>query len=132
MRQPWMMTGSDGGPGAHPRFAGAFAQKYAQYVVAEKTISLADFINSSTGRTADFFHLDRRGHLKPGWFADIVVFDPAAYRARSTYLNPGLTAEGVHMLLVNGVAEVDQGKVTGKGAGRPLRHRPTPGSCPDR
>lgn len=130
MQQPWIMTGSDGGPGGHPRMYGAFAQKYAQYVVTEKTITLAEFINSSTGRAADFFRLDRRGRLKTGWFADVVVFDPAAYRARATYLEPALTAEGVHTLLVNGVPEVDEGKMTGKGAGRPLRHKPMPGSCP--
>lgn len=130
MRQPWMMTGSDGGPGAHPRFYGAFAQKYAQYVVDEKAITLPEFINSSTGRTADFFGIEYRGRLKPGWFADVVVFDPVAYRARATFLEPALTAEGVQTVLVNGVAQIDDGEVTGKGAGRPLRHISTPGSCP--
>lgn len=132
MQQPWMMTGSDGGPGAHPRFFGSFAQKYAQYVVEEKAIGLAEFINSSSGRAADFFKLNRRGKLKRDWFADVVVFDPAAYRARATYLQPALPAEGVQTLLVNGVAAVDRGKMTGKGAGRALRHTSPAGTCPAR
>lgn len=130
MQQPWMMTGSDGGPGGHPRMYGSFAQKYAQYVVDEKLISLADFINSSTGRAAEFFRIEHRGRLKRGWFADVVVFDPATYRARATFVAPALTAIGVRTLLVNGVGAVDGGKATGKGPGRPLRHTATPGTCP--
>ncbi len=128
MQQPWMMTGSDGSSG-HPRMYGTFPTKYAKYVLAEKAITIADFINSSTGRTADFFKLDRRGHLKTGYFADIVVFDPKGYRPRSTYLEPTLLSEGVRTLIVNGVLTIDGGKLTGKAAGRPIRHRPTPGSC---
>lgn len=130
MKQPWMMTGSDGGTNGHPRLYGTFAQKYAQYVVDEKLITLADFINSSTGRAAEFFRIEHRGRLKKGWFADVVVFDPVAYRARATFEAPALTAKGVRTLLVNGVATVEEGKVTGRGAGRALRHTPTPGSCP--
>jgi len=128
MQQPWMMTGSDGSAG-HPRMYGTFPTKYAKYVVAEKTIGVADFINSSTGRTADFFKLDRRGHLKPGYFADVVVFDPKTYRPRATYLEPALSSEGVRTLIVNGTLTIDGGRVTGKAGGRAVKHRPTQGSC---
>lgn len=128
MQQPWVMTGSDGSAG-HPRMYGTFPTKYAKYVVAEKTIDLATFINSSTGRTADFYKLDRRGHLKPGYFADIVLFDPKAYRPRATYLEPALPSEGVRTLLVNGTAVIDGGKVTGRAGGKAIRHRPPAGSC---
>lgn len=127
MQQPWVMTGSDGSAG-HPRMYGTFPTKYAKYVVAEKTISLADFVNSSTGRAADFYKLDRRGHLKAGYFADVVVFDPKTYRPRATYLEPTLLAEGVRTLIVNGALAVDGGKLTGKAAGQPIRHRAT-GGC---
>jgi N-acyl-D-amino-acid deacylase len=129
MRQPWVMTGSDGSA-AHPRMYGTFALKYAKYVVEQKTISLAEFVNSSSGRTADFFRLEGRGHLKPGYFADVVVFDPKAYRARSTYLEPRLLAEGVRTLLVNGQVAIDKGAFTGVAAGRGLKHVPPKGSCP--
>lgn len=128
MQQPWVMTGSDGSAG-HPRMYGTFPTKYAKYVVAEKTIDLATFINSSTGRTADFYKLDRRGHLKKGYFADIVVFDPKTYRPRATYLEPALTAEGVRTLIINGTAVVEGGKLTGKAGGKALRHRAPAGSC---
>ena len=129
MQQPWVMTGSDGSSG-HPRMYGTFPTKYAKYVVAEKTIDLATFINSSTGRTADFYKLDRRGHLKKGYFADIVVFDPKTYRPRATYLEPALTAEGVRTLIVNGTAVVEGGKLTGKAGGKAIRHRAAAGTCP--
>jgi N-acyl-D-aspartate/D-glutamate deacylase len=128
MQQPWVMTGSDGSAG-HPRMYATFAEKYAKYVVADKTITLADFINSSTGRTADFFKLEGRGHLRAGYFADIVLFDPATYRPKATYTAPREYAEGVRTLIVNGVLAIEDGKVTGNGGGRALRHVPTAGTC---
>lgn len=129
MQQPWMTTGSDGGPGAHPRFAGSYGQKYAQYVVKEQTIDLATFINSSSGRVAEYLGLTDRGRLKSGMRADVVVFSPSEYKARATYLEPTLTAVGVDALFVNGVAAVEGGVATGKAAGKPLRHISKPGTC---
>jgi N-acyl-D-aspartate/D-glutamate deacylase len=126
MRQPWVMTGSDGSEG-HPRMYGTFPTKYAKYVVAGKTIDIATFINSSSSRTADFYKLDRRGRLKAGNFADIVVFDPKAYRPRATYLEPTRLSEGVRTLVVNGRLAIDGGRMTGTGAGVALRHRPAAG-----
>ncbi len=128
MKQPWVVTSSDGSHG-HPRMYATYPQKYAKYVLKEKAISLADFINSSTGRTADMFKLDHRGHLRSGYYADIVVFDPAAYRPKADYINPEVLTEGVRTLLVNGAVAIDGGKATGEAAGRPIRHVPTAGSC---
>jgi N-acyl-D-amino-acid deacylase len=128
MKQPWIVTGSDGSHG-HPRMYATYPQKYAKYVLKEKTISLVDFINSSTGRSADMFKLDHRGHLRPGYYADIVVLDPAAYRPKANYINPEVLTEGVRTLLVNGAVAIDGGKATGAAAGRPIRHVPTAGSC---
>ncbi|MDB5694972.1 MAG: amidohydrolase [Sphingomonas bacterium] len=128
MKQPWVMTSSDGSHG-HPRMYATFPQKYAKYVLREKTISLADFINSSSGRTADRFKLDRRGHLKSGFFADIVVFDPDLYRPKADYIEPERLTEGVQTLLVNGAVAISAGKPTGVAAGRPLRKVPRAGSC---
>jgi len=129
MQQPWVMTSSDGSNG-HPRMYATYPQKYAKYVLKEKTITLADFINSSTGRTADTFKLDKRGHLRDGYYADIVVFDPSAYRPKADYLHPQELTEGVRTLLVNGQVSIDDGKPSGIAAGRGLRHIPTPGTCP--
>lgn len=128
MKQPWVMTSSDGSHG-HPRMYATFPHKYAKYVLGEKTISLAEFINSSTGRTADTFKLDRRGHLRSGYYADIVVFDPASYRPRADYVRPDLLAKGVRTLLVNGALAIDQGQPTGVSAGLGLKRVPTAGTC---
>ena len=128
MKQPWVMTSSDGSHG-HPRMYATFPRKYAKYVLDEKTISIAEFINSSSGRTADTFKLDRRGHLRNGYFADVVVFDPKSYRPKADYVNPEMLTLGVQALLVNGVVAVEQGNPTGNAAGRGLKHVPPAGSC---
>jgi N-acyl-D-aspartate/D-glutamate deacylase len=128
MRQPWVMTDSDAS-GGHPRVWGTFARKYAKYVVADKIITLRDFIERSSSVTAKWFALIGRGELKPGAFADIVVFDPKTYAARATYEQPTLPAAGVRTVIVNGVVAVDNGALTGKAAGRALLHTPTPGTC---
>ena len=126
MRQPWVMTGSDASTG-HPRSYGSFAEKYAVYVRDGKVLTLREFVDRSSATTADFFKLSDRGHLRPGAFADIAVFDPAAYAARATYERPELTAAGMRYVVVNGVLAVDGGEITGATAGRALRHRPASG-----
>jgi N-acyl-D-amino-acid deacylase len=129
MRQPWVVTSSDGSDG-HPRQYATFPMKYAKYVQKDKIISLDEFIRSSTGRSADMFKLDRRGYLKEGFFADVVVFDPARYAPKADYLHPRRLSEGVEELWVNGVAAIHAGKLTGQAAGRVLLHVPPVGSCP--
>jgi N-acyl-D-aspartate/D-glutamate deacylase len=128
MKQPWVMTDSDASSG-HPRVWGTFARKYAKYVVADKVISLRDFIERSSSVTAKWFGLTGRGELKPGAFADVVVFDPKTYAAQATYEQPTLPATGVKTVVVNGRVAVDNGKLTGNAAGRALPHKPTPGTC---
>ena len=128
MRQPWVMTGSDASTG-HPRSYGSFARKYARYVQGSRAINLRDFIERSTSLTADTLGLSGRGRLKPGAFADVVVFDPKRYAERATYEEPALLAEGVQTVVVNGVLAVDQGKLTGAAAGRALAKMPPPGGC---
>lgn len=128
MRRPWVMTSSDASVG-HPRVYGSFARKHRKYVAAEGVLTLREFIEHSSALTADTFGVEGRGRLKPGAYADVVVFDPKRYAERATYEQPMLLAEGVRAVVVNGVLAVDQGKLTGRAAGRALRHRPTPGSC---
>jgi N-acyl-D-aspartate/D-glutamate deacylase len=129
MRRPWVMTGSDASTG-HPRAYGSFARKYREYVVARKVITLRDFIERSTSLTADTFGLAGRGRLKPGAFADVVVFDPKRFAERSTYEQPTLLAAGVQTVVVNGVTAVDNGVLTGAAAGRALPRTPPRGTCP--
>ena len=128
MQQPWVMTDSDAST-AHPRVWGSFARKYALYTRDEKVLSLREFIDRSSATTADFFHLEHRGHLRVGDFADVVVFDPQRYAARATYEQPDLPATGVQTVIVNGQLAVDNGQLTGTAAGRALRHTPLPGAC---
>jgi N-acyl-D-amino-acid deacylase len=128
MRQPWVVTSSDGSDG-HPRQFATFPMKYLKYVRQDKVISLDEFIRSSTGRSADMFKLDHRGYLKEGYFADVVVLDPERYAPKADYLHPKKLSEGVEELWVNGVAAIHAAKLTGQAAGRVLVHAPT-GHCP--
>lgn len=128
MRQPWVVTGSDGSAG-HPRIAGTFPHQYRHYVVKNQTLSLASFIRQSSARTADLLKLDRRGYLRAGWFADVVVFDPARFAPRSDYAQPNLLAVGVNTLLINGVLAIDGGRRNTALPGRVLRRQAVP-LCP--
>lgn len=128
MARPWVMTGSDASTG-HPRVYGSFARKYAYYVMAEHTLTLRQFIDRSSALAADTFGLTGRGHIKMGYFADIVIFDPNSYAAAATYEQPTLFALGVKSVIVNGSVAVDEGQATGIAAGRALPRTPK-GQCP--
>jgi N-acyl-D-aspartate/D-glutamate deacylase len=124
MRQPFTMTCTDGdlvpfGQGKpHPRGNGAFARKLRVYVNERGTIDLAFAIRSMTSLPASVFGLKDRGVLRPGAWADILVFDPAKVRDAATYLEPHQLSEGMEFVLVNGVLVKDRGTFTGKLAGR--------------
>lgn len=128
MQQPWMMTGSDGSAG-HPRMYATFPEKYARYVRERRVITLASFIRQSTGRTADTLKIARRGYLRPGYFADVLVFDPATYAPRADYVHPRELSVGVTTLLVNGVPVIDGGVMGTALPGRPLPRTKIP-HCP--
>ncbi len=127
MQQPWMVTSSDGSDG-HPRMFATFPEKYVRYVRERKVIDVATFIRQSTGRTADIYKLDRRGYLRPGYFADVVVLDPAGYAPRADYVRPRELSVGVRQLFVNGALALDGKGATGATAGRALL-RPRPPGC---
>lgn len=130
MRQPWVMTGSDGSDG-HPRQYATFPRLYAEYVRKRRVIDLATMIHRSSGAVADLYHLPRRGYLRPGYHADVVVLDPGRYAPRADYVHPRVPAAGVDALFVNGVLALADGKATGATAGRVLL-RPRPADCPRR
>lgn len=127
MRQPWVVTSSDGSSG-HPRMFATFPEKYVKYVKERHVVPLGDFIRRSTGLTADIYRLDRRGYLKPGYHADVLVFDPDAYAPRADYLHPSELSVGVKALFVNGRLAVEDGSATGVSAGKALL-RPRPAHC---
>jgi N-acyl-D-amino-acid deacylase len=124
MRQPFTMTCTDGdlvpfGQGQpHPRGNGAFARKIRRYVNERGTIDLPFAVRSMTSLPASVFGLKDRGTLRPGAWADILIFDPAKVRDAATYLEPHQLSEGMEYVLVNGVLEKDADAFTGKLGGR--------------
>ena len=121
MRQPWVMTCSDGSEG-HPRKYGTFPRKLRLYVFDKPVITLPFAIRSSTSLPAQTLGLKDRGLLKQGYFADVLVFDPRTIRDLATYESPRVLATGVRYLTVNGQLAVDNGALTSTLAGRPLTH----------
>ena len=82
-------------------------------------------IRSMSGLAADFLHLENRGYLRPGYAADIIVFDPERLRDLATYDNPHRYAEGTVHVLVNGHFALRDGDPTGALAGRGIRRGPS-------
>jgi N-acyl-D-amino-acid deacylase len=124
MRQPFTMTCTDGdlvpfGQGKpHPRGNGAFARKIRHYVNERGAIDLPFAIRSMTSLPASVYGLKDRGVLRPGAWADVLVFDPAKVRDAATYLEPHQLSEGMEYVIVNGVLAKDADAFTGKLAGR--------------
>jgi len=86
----------------------------------EKVISLNEAIHRLSGLPATNLELDRRGFLRKGYFADVVVFDPQTIADRATFENPHQYAVGVKHVLVNGVQVLKDGEHTGAKPGRAL------------
>jgi N-acyl-D-amino-acid deacylase len=128
---PWMSFGSDAdsrGPygvflksSTHPRAYGNVARLLGHYVRDEKTTSLADAVRRLTSLPATNLSIRQRGSLKPGYYADVVVFDPATIRDNATFAKPQQLATGVENVFVNGVQVWRDGKHTGAKPGRFVR-----------
>jgi len=127
---PWVSFGSDAASmapeppftksSAHPRAYGNFARVLAKYVREDHVLTLSDAIRKLSGLPATNLELDRRGFLKEGLFADVVVFDPATIADRATFENPHQYASGVRHVLVNGSQVIRNGEHTGAKPGRAL------------
>jgi N-acyl-D-aspartate/D-glutamate deacylase len=128
MKQPFVATASDGSAMKpdetvpHPRSYGCFARKIGRFSIEEKTLPLEQAIRSASGLPADILHLPERGYLKPGYYADVVVFDPKTYRDTATFDKPYQYATGVRYVFVNGVLAIDDGKYSEALPGKALRH----------
>jgi N-acyl-D-amino-acid deacylase len=130
VRLPWVSFGSDEGSQApegvflkampHPRAYGNFARLLGKYVRDEKVIPLEEAIRKLTNLPVTNLGLDRRGLLKDGYFADVVVFDTATIADRATYANPHRYAVGVKHVFVNGKQALKDGEPTGAKPGRAL------------
>jgi N-acyl-D-aspartate/D-glutamate deacylase len=124
MRNPWVMTSSDGGlvplgEGVpHPRYYGSFPRKIRRYVIERETIELPMAIRSMTSLSATVFRIADRGAVRPGAFADIVVFDLESLTDRATYSDPHHYCEGMQFVVVNGELAIADGEFTDAMPGR--------------
>jgi N-acyl-D-amino-acid deacylase len=105
----------------HPRAYGAFARLLGKYVREEQLIPLEEAIRKLTSLPCDNLKIDRRGLLKEGFFADIVVFDPTTIQDHATFIEPHQYATGVAHVFVNGVHVLADGEHTGATPGRVVR-----------
>ena len=105
----------------HPRGWGSAARILGRYVREEKLLPLEEAVRKMTSLPATRMHLQDRGLVRPGYFADLVAFDPTTVIDRSTYENPWQYSAGIPYVAVNGQLVVDDGKITAARPGRVLR-----------
>lgn len=130
--QPWASIGSDGSALAiegvlrrghpHPRNFGTFPRVLGVYCRQRGLLGIEEAIRKMTSQNATKLGLRDRGIVRPGEFADIVIFDPDHVIDRATYLDPFAYNEGIETVIVNGRVVLDQGRHTGAHPGRALRH----------
>ncbi len=128
---PWMAFDSDAASlepegvflkrNPHPRAYGSFARLLGKYARDEKIIPLQEAIRRLTSFSAENLGLKRRGSLKPGHLADIVVFDPESIQDHATFEKPHQYSTGVHHVFVNGTQVLKDGEHTGAKPGRIVR-----------
>lgn len=128
---PYMSFGSDAASvmpegkvlesSTHPRTYGNFARLLGKYVRDEKVISLEEAIRKLTSLPAENLGIQKRGRLQPGFYADVVIFDPATIQDHATFENPHQLATGVSDVWVNGVQVLKNSEHTGGFPGKVVR-----------
>jgi len=112
MVQPWVVTSSDGTNG-HPRKYASFPKKYRQYVRDKGLLSVAKFIAQSSSKTAKILGLNKRGMLKVGHYADIIIFDPKTFRDKANFAQWNKLSTGVTTMMVNGQLTIEDSQYNG-------------------
>jgi len=107
----------------HPRAYGSFARLLGKYVRDEQVIPLEEAVRRLSGLPAENLGLERRGRLTPGYYADVVVFDPSTIQDHATFDRPHQYASGVQHVFVNGAQVLKNGEHTDARPGRVLRGR---------
>lgn len=125
---PWVSFGSDAGSmategnflkqSAHPRSYGNFTRVIGHYSRDEKILTLEKAIQKLAKVAATHLHIRKRGELKTGYFADILVFDPAKVEDHATYEKPHQYATGMIHVFVNGTQVLKDGEHTNAKPGR--------------
>ncbi len=105
----------------HPRYCGSFPRAIARYVREEKLLPLEHMVRKMTALPAARFGFRRRGLIREGFMADLVIFDPEKIMDKATFTNPHQYPEGIHYVLVNGKLVVDEEEITGNLPGQILR-----------
>jgi N-acyl-D-amino-acid deacylase len=131
LAQPWVSIGQDASSIAaegvhiqspvHPRTYGSFTRLIEKFVRGEKLMSLQEAIRRVTSLPAGELRIADRGALKQGYFADVVVFDPAAVHEVTTFADSHQYSQGMRHVFVNGEAVLTDGKHTGALPGRAVR-----------
>jgi N-acyl-D-amino-acid deacylase len=104
----------------HPRTYGTFPRVLGRYVRDERVLELAEAVRKMTSAAAAQMHIRDRGFVRPGSYADLVVFDPATVKDNATYEKPHQYPTGILHVVVNGVPVLDPKGLTGARPGRPL------------
>ena len=128
LSQPWVKISTDAGgvdPAwakdlgpTHPRAYGTYPRVLAKYVREEKLLTLEDAIRKMSGAVAARLGLLARGLLRPGCYADVVIFDPRTISDRATFENSHRLSTGIRDVWVNGKRVVSDGQHTGATPGR--------------
>jgi N-acyl-D-amino-acid deacylase len=129
LKQPWMKIGTDAGgtdPDStralvHPRSYGTYPRILGKYVRDEKVLPLEEAVRKMTSAVATRLVIPDRGVLRPGMYADVVVFDPQRIQENSTYERPLQLSTGMKLVFINGVEVVRDGRHTGAKPGRIVR-----------
>ncbi len=127
LRYPNTSVASDGGVPEfgvgkpHPRSYGTCARVLAEFVRNRQTITLEDAVRKMTSLAARVYGFRDRGMIREGFWADLVLFDPARVQDKATYENPHQYSEGFDLVVVNGQPVVEDDKLTGLRPGRILR-----------
>jgi N-acyl-D-amino-acid deacylase len=104
----------------HPRMYGTFPRVLGEYARERGLLSLETAVSKMTGMPARRLNLKERGLLRPGYAADIAIFDPDTVRDESTYADPHRYPTGIPYVIVNGAVVVDNGRMNAAGTGRVL------------
>ena len=128
MKHPFNMPAADGGVSngrgmPHPRSYGTNSRVLGRYVREQGVIGYEEAIRRMTSLPAQKFGLTDRGLLRPGYAADIVVFDPMKVSDRATFQQPHQFPDGIPYVVVNGKLVVDQGRHTGMKSGVTIRKK---------
>jgi N-acyl-D-amino-acid deacylase len=123
---PFTNVCSDGGlAGRHPRGFGAFTRVLGEYTRARRILTLEDAIRKMTSLSAQNVGIVGRGRVAPGYYADLVLFDPATVRDEATPVQPQARSVGIRSVWVNGEIVYEDNTATGRHPGRVLRRSST-------